>query len=232
MSDQSKDNDNIQMTVSSERRDLLKTGIALVVAPLFAGVSSVVRPAKAQAEGPAKAGKNVLVISASPREGGNSDLLCDEFMRGAKEAGHTVEKIRLTDRDINYCTGCLYCIGGRGECSQHDDMGEIFEKILAANVIVLASPVYFLTFNAQMKTFVDRLCPIYSQIHGKDFYFILSAAGGQSSIDSAVQGFRVFTGCLYGNEEKGIIASTGFWDAGRVKGTGVMRQAYDRGRNA
>ncbi|WP_147822400.1 flavodoxin family protein [Salidesulfovibrio onnuriiensis] len=176
--------------------------------------------------------KNILIISASPRENGNSDILCDEFMRGALESGHHVEKIRLAERNINYCTGCCACIGGKGTCAQQDDMTEIFGKILAADVLVLASPVYFRTFNGQMKTFIDRVCPIYSMIRGKDVYFIVSAAGGKLPVDSTVQSFRVFTGCLSGIRERGIISVTGIWDEGGVRGTSAIKQAYSEGLNA
>ena len=53
--------------------------------------------------------KKVLIISSSPRKGGNSDILCDEFAAGAKEAGSTVEKVRIADKKIGYCTGCYVC---------------------------------------------------------------------------------------------------------------------------
>ena len=53
--------------------------------------------------------KKVLILSSSPRRGGNSDLLCDRFMAGAQQAGHDVEKIFLRDKKINYCTGCGVC---------------------------------------------------------------------------------------------------------------------------
>lgn len=176
--------------------------------------------------------KNILLISASPREQGNSDILCDEFMRGAKDAGHHAEKIRLTDKNINYCTGCCSCISGNGSCAQQDDMNDIYKKIIAADVIVLASPVYFRSFNGQMKTFIDRVCPIYSMISNKDIYFIISAAGGRLPVDSTVQSFRIFTGCLHGITEKGTIASTGIWDEGGVTGSATSRQAYDAGLKA
>lgn len=176
--------------------------------------------------------KKILLISSSPRERGNSDILCDEFMRGAVAAGHHAEKIRLSEKEINYCTGCCSCVGGKGACVQRDDMAEIHEKLLAADVLVLASPVYFRTFNGQMKTFIDRLCPIYARIHGKDVYFIISAAGGRLPVDSTVEGFRVFTGCLSGIREKGVISVTGVWDEGGVKGTKAVNQAYTAGLNA
>lgn len=176
--------------------------------------------------------KNILIISASPRKGGNSDLLCDEFMRGAGEAGHTAEKIRLEEKEINYCTGCCACIGNPGSCVQQDDMNDIFKKILDADVMVLATPVYFHAMNAQMKTFIDRTCPIYSQIHGKDVYYIISAAGGQMPVDRAVNSLKVYTNCLSGIKEKGVISITGVWNVGGVKGSSAMEQAYTMGKNA
>jgi len=174
--------------------------------------------------------KKILIISSTPRENGNSDILCDEFMQGAGEAGHEVEKIRLSEKGINYCTGCCTCVGKQGSCVQQDDMNEILEKILAADVIVLASPVYFRSFNGQMKTFIDRVCPVYSMIHNKDVYFIASAAGGSLPVESTFQSFRVFTDCL-DVRERGTISVTGLWDAGKVKNTKAMNQAYTMGRN-
>ncbi|HUL00463.1 MAG TPA: flavodoxin family protein, partial [Nitrospirota bacterium] len=74
--------------------------------------------------------KKVLVFSASPRKGGNSDLLCDQFVRGAAEAGHQVEKIFLRDKRINYCTGCGTCQSNGGTCVQKDDMAEVLDKMI------------------------------------------------------------------------------------------------------
>ena len=81
--------------------------------------------------------KKVLIISASPRKNGNSDLLCDEFARGAKEAGHEVEKIRLAEKNVGYCSGCYAC-QKLNKCVKNDDANELVEKMLSADVIVLA----------------------------------------------------------------------------------------------
>jgi multimeric flavodoxin WrbA len=89
--------------------------------------------------------KKALVLSSSPRRGGNSDLLCDQFVMGAQEAGHGAEKIFLKDKKINYCTGCSVCLNGKKSCPQKDDMAEVLEKMVAADVIVMATPVYFYT---------------------------------------------------------------------------------------
>ena len=86
--------------------------------------------------------KNVLIISSSPRKGGNSETLCEEFYAGATEAGHNAEIVSLRDKNINYCKGCYVC-RKRGKCVQDDDMLPLLEKIKEADVLVLATPVYF-----------------------------------------------------------------------------------------
>lgn len=175
--------------------------------------------------------KKVLIISASPRAKGNSDILCDEFMRGAQDAGHSVEKVRITDSNINYCTGCCSCIGNSGSCVQNDDMNEIMTKFVEADAIVLATPVYFRSMNGQMKTFIDRICPVYPIANNKDFYFIISAAGGQFPVDETVKSLEVFTDCLSGSKTKAVISSTGIWGEDGVKGKPVMQEAFNAGKN-
>ena len=223
---------NLGPTVSHERREFLKAGIAIAAAPVMGAMAFSGLPSEARAQGQSSPGKSILIISASPRAYSNSDALCDEFMRGAQKAGHQVEKIRLAEKNINYCTGCLACIHEPGACIQQDDMDEIHKKMLAADVMVLATPVYFHVMNGQMKVFVDRVCPIYTMIRNTDVYFIVSAAGGSLPVESTVQSFRVFTGCLPGIREKGTISITGVWDEGGVKGTKAMKQAYEAGLNA
>jgi multimeric flavodoxin WrbA len=231
MPDESRKTGKDRAAIFRERRDLLKAGVAMAVAPVIAGMSVVSAPAEAQA-GPSKDRKNVLVISSSPRMNSNSEALSDEFMRGAREAGHQVEKIRLAEKAINYCTGCLACISDPGFCSQQDDMAEIHEKMLAAEVLVLASPVYFHAMNGQMKVFVDRVCPIYTMLRDKDFYYSVSCAGGDSQVESSVNSLKVFTGSFSGCRDKGVMSITGSWDGGNVKGTRAGEKAYEMGLNA
>jgi multimeric flavodoxin WrbA len=174
--------------------------------------------------------KKVLILSASPRKGGNSDLLCDQFLRGAKEAGNQAEKIFLRDKKINYCTGCGACQEEGGKCVQKDDMAEILDKMVAVDVIVMATPVYFYTMNAQMKTLIDRTCARYTEIRNKDFYFIVAAADtSKRAMGRTLEGFRAFTSCLSRPKEKGVIYGTGAWKAGDIKGSKAMTQAYEMG---
>lgn len=175
--------------------------------------------------------KNVLVISASPRKGGNSDLLCDQFVTGAAEAGNNAEKIFLRDKKIGYCVACDYCQKNKGACSQKDDMAEILEKMVEADVIVMATPVYFYTMDAQMKTLIDRTVARYTEIRKKEFYFIVAAAdSSKKAMERTIEGFRGFTSCLHGAKEKEIIYGLGAWQKGEIKGKAAMTEAYEMGK--
>lgn len=177
--------------------------------------------------------KKVLIISSSPRKGGNSDSLCDKFAEGAVSSGNKVEKIFLKDKHINYCTGCGLCNDNDyTACSQKDEMAEILEKMIASDVIVLATPVYFYTMCGQMKTFIDRCCARYTHITGKEFYYIMTAADGNSAaMDRVIEEFRGFLCCLDGAEEKGFICATGVWQKGDINLTPYPQAAFDSGKN-
>lgn len=175
--------------------------------------------------------KKVLVLSASPRRGGNSDLLCDQFILGAKESGNQVEKILLRDKEINYCLACDACQGNGGNCVQKDDMTEVLDKIIDADVIVMATPVYFYTMSGQMKTLIDRTYSRYLAISNKEMYFIMTAADSRmQAMERTLEGFRGFTSCLEGAKEKGIIYGTGAWNLGDIIGLPAMKQAYEMGK--
>ena len=175
--------------------------------------------------------KKVLIISASPRKGGNSDTLCDEFAKGAKESGNSVEKINLVDKNIGFCKACYACTK-LGKCFQKDDVNEILEKMMDTDVLVLASPVYFYTMNAQMKTLIDRTVPLYEKMKNKDIYLIATAAEtGEEILERTIDGFRGFMDCYDGFVEKGVIRAAGVYQVGEVQSTKYMQQAYDMGKN-
>lgn len=174
--------------------------------------------------------KKVLVLSSSPRKGGNSDTLCDQFIKGAQESGNDVEKIYLRNKRINYCTGCGTC-NLQKPCPQKDDAAEVIDKMVKADVIVLATPVYFYTMSAQMKTLIDRSCARYTEISNKDFYFIVTMAETEANrIERTFESLRGFTDCLEGPREKGTIAAIGVWQKGEVNDKPYMQQAYEMGK--
>ena len=174
--------------------------------------------------------KKVLVLSSSPRKGGNSDTLCDQFIKGAQESGNDVEKIYLRNKRINYCTGCGTC-NLQKPCPQKDDAAEVIDKMVKADVIVLATPVYFYTMSALMKTLIDRSCARYTEISNKDFYFIATMAETEANrIERTFESLRGFTDSLEGPREKGTIAAIGVWQKGEVNDKPYMQQAYEMGK--
>jgi len=157
--------------------------------------------------------------------------LCDEFIRGAQEAGNEAEKVFLHTCKINFCTGCGIC-SSTHKCVHQDDMAAILDKMVQADVIVLATPIYFYTMDGQMKTLIDRTVPRYTEIADKDFYFIVAAADtNKAAMERAISGFRGFTeDCLTNPHEKGIIYGTGVWQIGEIKNSPAMQQAYEMGK--
>ena len=176
--------------------------------------------------------KKVLILSGSPRKGGNSDILCDEFMRGAQEAGNTVEKIRAASKKIHPCSACYYCRSHGGQCAHKDDMAEILQKMIDADVIVLASPVYFYSIDAQLKAVIDRTVARWLEVKNKEFYYIVTMADEEKqSADTTLACFQGYADCVEGAEEKGVLIGSGVYEPGRVKVTSAMEQAYQMGKN-
>lgn len=176
--------------------------------------------------------KKVLILSGSPRKGGNSDLLCDEFMRGASESGNDVEKIRVAAKKVAACSGCYYCQDHAGECAHKDDMAEILQKMIDADVLVLASPVYFYSIDAQLKAVIDRTVARWLEVKNKEFYYIATMADeGLASADRTIECFRGYADCVEGAVEKGIIIGNGVYEAGKIIGTDAMKKAYTMGKN-
>lgn len=175
--------------------------------------------------------KKVLILSGSPRKGGNSDLLCDEFMKGAVSSGNEVEKVRISDKKISYCTGCGVC-NNTHKCVLYDDMVDILNKMVEADVIVMATPVYFYSMDGQMKTLIDRCVPRYLEISNKDFYFIVAAAdNNEKMMQRTLEGLRGFTeDCLDNAHEKGIVYGVGVWQIGEIKNSPAMQKAYNMGK--
>ena len=177
--------------------------------------------------------KKVLILSGSPRKGGNSDLLCQEFARGAQESGNEVETIRVAAKKIAPYSGCYYCRAHGGECAHKDDMAEVLQKMIDADVIVLASPVYFYSIDAQLKAVIDRTVARWLEVKNKEFYYIVTMADEEhASADTTLACFRGYADCVEGAVEKGVIIGTGVYEPGKVSNTPAMRQAYEMGKQA
>ena len=99
----------------------------------------------------------IVVLESSPNKHGSSNLLADNFIRGAEEAGHTCKVIDAAKAKLRPCTGCIRC-GYDGPCVQKDDMEDIRREILGADMLVFVTPLYYFGMTAQLKTLIDRFC--------------------------------------------------------------------------
>lgn len=175
--------------------------------------------------------KKILILSGSPRKGGNSDTLCNQFMQGAHDAGHDVEKIWVQGRKVASCLACYYCKDHAGECAIKDDMTDILSKMLAADVIVLASPVYFYSISAQLKAVIDRTVARWLEFKNKEFYYIMTAAEDSDTVmDCTLACMRGLAECLEGSVEKGVIYGKGVYEKGEITDHPAMQQAYEMGK--
>ena len=168
--------------------------------------------------------KKVVVISSSPRAGGNSDTLCDEFVKGAIEAGNDAKKYFLEDIDFDSCKACYKCKTPEMKCFQDDGIEEILNDMLKADVIVYATPVYYFSMTGTLKMFFDRCYPIFNHLEDKDYY-IITAVG--SSNGDALTGIRSFIGFSKNPTEKAVFTVVG--DAKTQPH--LLKEVFDAGFN-
>lgn len=176
--------------------------------------------------------KKVIVISASLRKNSNSQALARAFAEGAKEAGHEVEQLSLRDKTINFCQGCFACQKTM-ECVIKDDANEITAKIGQADVVVLATPVYYYSMCGQLKTLLDRANPLFpSDYRFREVYLLATAAEEE---EAAVAGTRVgvqgWVDCFPKAELKETLFCGGVTEVGDIAGNAALEQARQAGRN-
>ena len=176
--------------------------------------------------------KKVLILSGSPRRHGNSDTLCEQFMKGAQEAGNEVKYYFISDLRINYCFGCYYCTSHDGVCCQRDYMNTLMPEILGADVLVFSSPVYMYSISAQLKAVFDRMVAKYEVIRNKELYYIMTAAENEEhTTDTALACMRGMADCIPGSKEMGYICAKGVYEKGEVNDTPYMAEAYELGKS-
>ncbi|MGN0033585.1 MAG: flavodoxin family protein [Candidatus Limimorpha sp.] len=176
-------------------------------------------------------GKRILVISTSLRSKSNSEALADEFMRGAIENGHEVEKISLRNKVLGFCRGCLSC-QKTGACVIKDDMDEIRRKMHDAEVIAFATPIYYYEMCGQMKTLLDRANPLYdSDYRFRDIYMLTAAAEDYEEVPQrAISGMEGWVECFPKAQLSGTVFAGGVTDIGDIVGHTALAQAYEMGK--
>ncbi len=175
---------------------------------------------------------NILVLSGSPRKGGNTDLLVDAFVKGASPKHH-VEVVSVHDYKINPCMGCNACFRSEDyACCQKDDMQIVYEKMAKAEMLVIASPVYFYGLSAQLKTVIDRFHnPIRDTFHiHKAALLLVGAASLPELFDSILVQYEL---CLkfFKMEDVGRVLVRGAKDKGDVKNGDSLQKTLELGQS-
>lgn len=108
----------------------------------------------------------ILLVQGSPHKKGSSNMLAEQFMEGAKAAGHTVNVCDAAHANLHPCNGCEAC-GMAGDCVQHDDMEKARQSILGSDMMVFVTPIYYFGMSAQLKMFIDRFYSFTTQLSSK-----------------------------------------------------------------
>ncbi len=176
--------------------------------------------------------KKVIIVSSSPRKGGNSEVLAQKFAEGALAAGNEVQIVSVRDINLKFCTGCLYC-QTHDRCVLDDGMNALYEKFQNADVLVFASPVYYYSVSGQLKTFLDRLNPLYVRKNAfKEVYLLATAADeDESAMDGALTAVQGWVDCFEGVEIKGVLRAVDVTERGAVLKTDYPEAAYAMGKN-
>ena len=178
-------------------------------------------------------GKQILVITGSPRKNGNSDMLADAFIKGAEASGHKVDKFISTDYDINGCLGCEGCWSNERPCVQNDDFNEKLAPLYeTADVLVFCAPLYSYTFPAQIKGPIDRVYP-YGKRPLKVTETALITCGAddsEESFEGIVSTYKHLIG-FFKWKSLGELIVLNVNDKGEVKNTDGLKRAEEFGRS-
>lgn len=175
--------------------------------------------------------KKVLILSSSPRNGGNSETLAAAFAKGAREAGNQVGTVYLREKQVGFCKGCFACLK-LGRCVIQDDAVEIAAKMHDADVLVFATLVYYYCISGQLKTMLDRANPLFDTDYAFTKAYLLAAVAEDApetfaGTEKAVQGWvDCFPRCTLA----GTVFAGGVNDAGEIAGHAALEQAYQMGK--
>ena len=176
--------------------------------------------------------KKITVISSSLRKNSNSEILANEFIKGAKENGNKINIINLKNIKMQFCIGCLSC-GKTHKCVLKDDVTKkMLDEICSSDVIVFVTPVYYYAVSGQLKTFIDRMNPIYNMDYKfKDIYVISTAAEDEVRTFKGVkEDIKGFIDCYAGTKIKGTLFAGGLENPGDAKkDKNLLKKAYEMG---
>ena len=176
--------------------------------------------------------KKVVVISTSLRRGSNSDMLADKFAEGAKAVGNEVEKISLVGKNIQFCKGCFGC-QKLGRCVIDDDVNNIMAKVIQADVVCWATPIYYYEMSGQMKTLIDRMNAMYPlDYRFRDVYLLTTAAEDETETPKRAEaGLTGWIDCYPKSHLAGHLFCGGVNDAREIEGNAKLQEDFELGKN-
>ena len=173
----------------------------------------------------------IIVLFGSPNRKGSTNILVEEFKRGAEEAGHMVEVIDVCHADIHPCIGCVAC-GYEGPCVQKDDVEMIRHKLLASDMVVFATPLYYYGMSAQLKTVVDRFCAYNSSLNGRHLRSALLSVAWNAddwTFEALITHYKTLV--RYINfDDKGMILGYGCGSPSMTQRSRYPKDAYTLGK--
>lgn len=216
-----------------DRRNFIKNTLITTAAIAAGGVLGGAVLSNSSNTQTGKDGKRmkILVITGSPRKHGNSNTLADNFIRGAQENGHEIVRFDSASKNVHPCIACNKC-GMNGECVFKDDFEFIRKNIIDADMVVLASPMYYFGLSAQIKAVIDRFYAINGQIHTPKKAALLMTYANSSSKDAQpiINHYEVLLDYL-GWSDAGKIIASGVWTEGDVNSTDYVKRAYELGKS-
>ncbi len=175
---------------------------------------------------------NIVILVGSVRKNGNTARLAQSFAEGAAK-NNNVEIISVADYNVDPCIGCNSCFTREGnQCFQDDDMVQIYEKLRNADVVVVASPVYFYGISAQLKAIVDRLhTPMRNTFHIKKLGLLLVGAAELAKLfDPIIIQYQMVLD-FFKLESIGTVLVRGVKDIGDIEGSSALKEAYELGNS-
>ena len=173
---------------------------------------------------------NILVISGSPRKGGNTEIMVQAFAQGAGESGHHVVVKEMSGLKVAPCLACEYCFTHDGVCVQKDDMAGILEEVDRADMLVFASPIYWFGMSAQVKAVIDRLYARAKKGFRATKTALLLDSGSPGVFGGAIAQYKD-TNAYLKWKEMGIVTISGMKAKGDMKNSPALEQARELGRN-
>ncbi len=174
---------------------------------------------------------NILLLTGSPRKNGSTFLLAEEFTAGAREAGHTVQRFDAAFAEIHPCVSCYSCAQHGMQCALQDDMEVLKQQLLAADMLVIATPIYYFGFPAQLKVAMDRFNAFNAALmrQRKKAMLLLTCADVEDWISEPIrQQYKVLLRYM-GWEDCGILTASGLMQRRDLERTDYPARAREMG---